>query len=162
MEVYEPNLHQDINGDGLIGVPTPAFDIDVAYSGDPTYQSYFTAAAQRWQQVITGDLPGFNVPGYGFVDDLHITASVGSIDGRGGILGQTRVEYYRMAGGQPITAFMTFDSADLATMAANGTLFSVILHEMGHVLGLGQGIWSYDGLTSGSASPGRTPPLRIS
>ena len=44
---------------------------------------------------------------------------------------------------------MTFDSADLATMAANGTLSYVILHEMGHALGLGQGIWSYDGLTTG-------------
>ena len=149
LEVYEPILQQDINGDGRIGVPPPAFNIDVAYSGDQTYQSYFIAAAQRWQQVITGDLPGFNVPGYGFVDDLHITASVGSIDGRGGILGQTRVEYYRTAGGQPISAFMTFDSADLATMAANGTLSYVILHEMGHALGLGQGIWSYDGLTNG-------------
>jgi Tryptophan-rich Synechocystis species C-terminal domain/Leishmanolysin len=154
LEVYEPTLHQDINGDGLIGLPTPAFNIDVAYSGDQTYRSFFTQAAQRWQQVITGDLPGFNVPGYGFVDDLHITASVGSIDGRGGILGQTRVEYYRTAGGQPISAFMTFDSADLATMAANGTLSYVILHEMGHTLGLGQGIWSYDGLTTGTTFTG--------
>ena len=42
LEVYEPLLHQDINGDGLVGVPTPAFNIDVAYSGDQTYQSYFT------------------------------------------------------------------------------------------------------------------------
>ena len=32
---------------------------------------------------------------------------------------------------------MTFDSADMASMAANGTLEGVILHEMGHVLGLG-------------------------
>ena len=154
LEVYEPLLHQDINGDGRVGAPTPAFNIDVAYSGDQAYQSYFIAAAQRWQQVITGDLTGFNVPGYGFVDDLHITASVGSIDGRGGILGQTRVEYYRTAGGQPISAFMTFNSADLATMAANGTLPYVILHEMGHALGLGQGIWSYDGLISGSSFTG--------
>jgi hypothetical protein len=149
LEVFEPNLHQDINGDGLIGVPTSAFDIDVSYSGDPAYQSYFTAAAQRWEQVIIGDLPGFDVPGYGFVDDLHITASVGGIDGPGGILGQANPEYYRVAGGQPITGFMTFDSADLAGMASNGTLLSVIEHEMGHVLGIGT-MWSYDGLVSGS------------
>ena len=154
LEAYEPVFAQDLNGDGRRGVPAPAFNIDVAYSGDQTYRSYFTQAAQRWQQVITGDLPGLNVPGYGFVDDLHITASVGSIDGRGGILGQTRVEYYRLAGGQPISAFMKFDSADLATMAANGTLFSVVLHEMGHALGLGQGIWSYDRLTNGISFTG--------
>ena len=34
-------------------------------------------------------------------------------------------------------------------MANNGTLFSVILHEMGHVLGIGT-LWSTFGLTSGS------------
>ena len=39
LEVYEPVLHQDINGDGLIGAPTPAFNIDVAYSGDQAYRS---------------------------------------------------------------------------------------------------------------------------
>ena len=62
LETFEPNLHQDINGDGLIGVPTSSFDIDVSYSGDPTYQSYFTAAAQRWEQVITGGLAGLRRP----------------------------------------------------------------------------------------------------
>ena len=149
LETFEPNLHQDINGDGLIGVPASAFDIDVSYSGDPAYQSYFTAAAQRWEQVITGDLPGFDVPGYGFVDDLHITASVSTIDGPGGILGQAGPEYYRVAGGQPITGLMTFDSADFANMASNGTLLSVIEHEMGHILGIGT-MWGYDHLLSGS------------
>ena len=49
---------------------------------------------------------------------------------------------------------MTFDLADLATMAANGTLFSVVLHEMGHALGLGQLTWSYDGLTNGISFTG--------
>ena len=62
LEAYELGLHQDLNNDGLIGVPTPAFNIDVSYSGDSAYQSIFMQAAQRWQQVITGDLPGFNVP----------------------------------------------------------------------------------------------------
>jgi trimeric autotransporter adhesin len=32
---------------------------------------------------------------------------------------------------------MTFDEADMANMEANGTLTPVILHEMGHVLGIG-------------------------
>ena len=35
-------------------------------------------------------------------------------------------------------------------MASNGTLLNVILHEMGHVLGLGT-LWSYKGLSSGSS-----------
>ena len=40
--------------------------------------------------------------------------------------------------------------ADLAAMAANGTLLDVITHEMGHVLGLGT-LWSTFGLRSGSS-----------
>jgi hypothetical protein len=148
-ESYELRYGQDLNADGLIGIPTPAFNIDVSYSGDPAYQSFFTAAAQRWEQVITGDLPGLVVPGYGFVDDLHITATVRAIDGVGGILGQASPEYYRTSGKIPITGVMTFDSADLANMASNGTLYSVILHEMGHVLGIGT-MWDMFGLKSGS------------
>ena len=35
---------------------------------------------------------------------------------------------------------MTFDTADLQAMEANGTLVDVITHEMGHVLGIGT-IW---------------------
>jgi hypothetical protein len=31
---------------------------------------------------------------------------------------------------------MTFDSADTAAMVQQGTLKSVVLHEMGHVLGI--------------------------
>ena len=148
LEAYEPGLHQDLNNDGLIGVPTPAFNIEVRYSGNSAYQPYFTQAAQIWQQIILGDLPGFNVSGYGFVDDLLITASVRTIDGQGGLLGQAGPEWYRTATGQPITAFMTFDFADLANMAGNGTLLPVILHETGHALGIGT-MWAYDGLKSG-------------
>jgi hypothetical protein len=35
---------------------------------------------------------------------------------------------------------MSFDTADLAEMQANGTLLDVITHEMGHVIGIGT-IW---------------------
>jgi serralysin len=42
LEAYEPVFAQDLNGDGRSGVPAPAFNIDVAYSGDQAYRSYFT------------------------------------------------------------------------------------------------------------------------
>ena len=45
---------------------------------------------------------------------------------------------------------MEFDSADLAAMASNGTLLNVILHEMGHVLGLGT-LGCLMGLRSGAS-----------
>jgi hypothetical protein len=122
------------------------FNISVAYSGNSAYQGYFVQAAQKWQQVITTDLPDV-----GSIDDLLIAASVVSIDGVGGILGQAGPDAVRSgAGGLPYHGIMQFDSADMAAMAANGTLLSVITHEMGHVLGLGT-LWSSFGLRSGSS-----------
>jgi hypothetical protein len=50
---------------------------------------------------------------------------------------------------------MRFDTADLGTMEANGTLRDVILHEMGHVLGLGT-LWTTKGLLTGA---GLTDPF---
>ena len=45
---------------------------------------------------------------------------------------------------------MSFDSADLAMMEADGSLVSVIVHEMAHVLGFGA-IWDELGLREGAA-----------
>lgn len=46
---------------------------------------------------------------------------------------------------------MEFDTADLASIQQSGLLFSVILHEMGHVLGIGT-IWQDKGLLSGAGT----------
>jgi hypothetical protein len=46
---------------------------------------------------------------------------------------------------------MQFDSADLAEMERNGSLLDVILHEMGHVLGIGT-IWDTLGLLQGEGT----------
>jgi hypothetical protein len=45
---------------------------------------------------------------------------------------------------------MNFDSADIVRMEAKGTLFEVILHEMGHVLGFSGWFFSMHGLASGN------------
>lgn len=143
----------DLNGDAKIG--NSAFKIEVVYSGDATYQSYFVAAAQRWAQIIVGDLPDV-----GQIDDLKISASVQADDGVGGRLGYARPLLTRSnaSGGLPYTGEMSFDSADMANMVANGSLSGVILHEMGHVLGLGT-LWGSKNLldlTSGFQSGGNT------
>ncbi len=119
-----------------------AFNIDVVYSGDPSYQSYFDQAKAVWEQVITGDLA--NVGG---TDDLRIAASVTNIDGAGGILGQASPDSVRSGSNLPYQGHMQFDSADLATMVQNGTLLKIITHEMGHVLGIGS-LWSTFGLNA--------------
>jgi hypothetical protein len=146
LQSLEPSFGQDLNGDGTIGVTH--FDITINYTGDSAYQSYFTAAARRWEQVITGDLPNVNSSTYGFIDDLLITANVRAIDGPGRILGQAGPDAFRSGSLLPTHGVMTFDSADLASMASNGTLPYVILHEMGHVLGIGT-LWDALGLKSG-------------
>ena len=46
---------------------------------------------------------------------------------------------------------MSFDTADLASMEADGTLVDVITHEMGHVIGIGT-IWEDKGLLVGKGT----------
>jgi NAD/NADP transhydrogenase alpha subunit len=130
----------DLNGDAKIG--NSAFKIEVDYSGDATYKNYFIEAAQRWSQIIVGELP--NV---GAIDDLKISATIAADDGPGGRLGFARPLLTRTNadGGLPYTGEMSFDSADMASMVADNSLAGVILHEMGHVLGLGT-LWSQKGL----------------
>jgi Tryptophan-rich Synechocystis species C-terminal domain/Leishmanolysin len=148
LQSTELTFQQDLNGDGSIGIPADDFDIDFQYSGNAAYRSYFDAAAARWEQVIIGDLPGFVVPGYGFVDDLLISVSIASIDGAGGILGEAAPVWYRNSSLLPIQGNITFDSADVTRMVADGSFASVVLHEMGHVLGIGS-MWQAEGLSNG-------------
>src|ERR1044072_1851119 len=124
------------------------FDIVVHYSGDPKYQSAFTSAAARWSQIIVGDILDFNSPTHGFIDDLLIDASIVSIDGPGGILGRAGPDELRPGSRLPAYGEMEFDSADVAGMFANGTWTNVILHEMGHILGIGT-LWTTLGLKNG-------------
>ncbi len=108
------------------------FDIDINYTGDATYQDVFDRAVARWEQIIIADLP--NV---GNIDDLQISASIIDIDGVNGIVGQASPNLLREGSNLPYSGVMEFDSADIANMFADGTLEAVILHEMGHVLGIG-------------------------
>lgn len=126
--------------------PGAGFQIDIDYSGDPRYLPIFQAAAARWQQVITADLPDVNG-----IDDLLITVNVGDIDGSGGTLGFAGPDSFRSAalGGLPLTGSTTLDSADLASLEVLGILDDTVLHEFGHILGIGT-IWDRKGLRSGS------------
>lgn len=131
--------------------PSGGFQITLQMSGLTTAeQAVFQQAANRWSQVITGDLPDATYHGQ-HVDDLLIDASAPSIDGVGGILGQSGPDAFRSGSLLPIHGVMEFDSADMASMLSSGLLYSVVLHEMGHILGIGT-LWQDFGLLSGAGT----------
>jgi hypothetical protein len=131
--------------------PTGGFQITLQMSGlTASEQATFQQAAARWSQVITGDLPNATYGGL-TVDDLLISATAPTIDGVGGILGQSGPDRFRSGSLLPYHGVMEFDSADMASMESSGLLYSVVLHEMGHILGIGT-LWSDFGLLSGAGT----------
>ena len=99
-------------------------------------QAAFDTAAARWGQIIGADVPAVVIDGE-TIDDVRIDAEGASIDGRGSILGRAGPIDLRPDTFIPATGVMSFDTADLDQMEQDGSLVSVIVHEMGHVLGFG-------------------------
>lgn len=120
----------------------------------PARQAVFDSAAARWSRTIVGDLAsvpmniaagtcGTNSPSLNeTVDDLLIFVTLDSIDGPGMVLGSAGPCYIRTANARlSIIGRMRFDTADVALMEANNIFNAVILHEMGHVIGIGT-LWN--------------------
>jgi len=144
-----------------------AFDVVVVFANDlmsPTQMAAFQDAADRWAEVIAGDLgdvpaesvpEGFSCGGMppfrGAIDDVVISAAGEVIDGPGGTLAAAGPCLFRPAGSNgslaPLPAYgiMRFDIADLDALEDNGGLATTILHEMGHVLGIGT-LWASNDL----------------
>ena len=118
------------------------FSIDIKFIGglSSTQKMAFTAARDRWREVIVGALPPVTLDGE-VISGVQIEAQGVFIDGNNGILGQAGPTVVRNGSDLPAKGLMSFDTADLAQMESNGSLTDVILHEMGHVLGLGT-LWS--------------------
>jgi hypothetical protein len=125
----------------------------------------FESAASRWETLITGDLSNVLIQNQAVscapalnevIDDLLIFMDIVPIDGAGGILGQAGPCYYRSTGHLPITGMMQFDVDDLAALHTSGQLEQVILHEMGHVLGIGS-YWNAFGLLNPSNCSATSP-----
>ena len=138
--------------------PGTGFDIGLRFVSMPTPSQLqtFSNAATRWETVITGDLAAqplnftagsCNSPSAinETVDDVIIVVRLEPIDGVGQVLGSAGPCAVR-AGPSfiPAAGSMRFDTADLANLESGGNFGNVILHEMGHVLGIGT-IWSNKG-----------------
>ncbi|MGH7523083.1 MAG: leishmanolysin-related zinc metalloendopeptidase [Gemmatimonadales bacterium] len=93
------------------------------------------------------------------VNGIILFAEVAPIDGPGSILGSAGPCVLRSGTLLPGVGVMDFDSADMASMIANGTLNGVVLHEMMHTLGFGT-IWG-PGQQNEVASPNGADPRYI-
>ena len=80
---------------------------------------------------------------------------VAPIDGVSGVLGRAGPCLVRSTSRLAVVGLMEFDDADIANLAANGTLLPVILHEMLHVVGIGTA-WR-DGSLPGAPYSGDGP-----
>ena len=121
----------------------------------PEQEQVFEDAAARWERIIIKDLPSYTgtIPStfFGFppavdgtVDDIVIEVALAPIDGPGGILGQAGPRYVRLPEYLTLTGVMFFDVADLGLLDQLGLFEEVIVHEMGHVLGVGT-LWNSGG-----------------
>jgi Leishmanolysin len=122
----------------------------------------FQNAIKRWEKVVVENIPSSPYLPYqmtfpnplcippSVIDDLYLCAEIKAIDGAGTILGYGGPQAIRDDSKLPITGFMVFDAEDVSWMKSNGYWYSLVLHEIGHVLGIGT-MWQSKNL-SGSAT----------
>ena len=115
----------------------------------------FESAVARWERIIIKDVPSFTgtIPSafVGFppvinnetVDDIIIEVVLAPIDGPGRILGQAGPRFFRTSDFLTLTGVMFFDVDDLDFLESLDLFEEVIVHEMGHVLGVGT-LWNLD------------------
>jgi len=128
------------------------YNITLKYLLPPTDRQVevFEAAAARWERIIIKDVPdvagpipsafqGF--PDIDTIDDLVIEVALAPIDGPGGILGQAGPQFVRTEDFLSLTGVMFFDVDDLDFLEEIDLFEEVIVHEMGHVLGIGT-LWN--------------------
>lgn len=147
---------------GSVSPVSATFTIQVNYTGDPTYQPYFAAAASTWQTLLVGYQNGalqavssgssYNqvppLPLGSPLTTVFISANVSPIDGPGLILGSAGPTAIALDFANYILTtdgVMTFDSADAANLVTAGLFGDVVMHEMAHVLGFGT-LWGQNGV----------------
>ena len=159
-----------VTAEGMTGAPltvtatatTSDFDIELVYLTNitPGQQLAFEMAVARWRRVIIGDIgtvdvqtpanscvPAINA----VINDVRIYVRIESIDGQGQVLGSAGPCFIQDESRLTVVGAMRFDSADLQSLENNGRLTDVIIHEMGHVLGVGS-LWQEKSLLTGSGS----------
>jgi len=133
------------------------------------YESWmedFGTAKRRWESILRDDgeaaidlkpywtddrdLLATGLPPV--VDDIYISGFLEPYDGVGGVLGMAAPYLMKTDAtgfARPVAGYMIFDSADESWLRRDGIWTNTIVHEMGHVLGLGT-MWDQNNLHSGS------------
>ena len=120
----------------------------------PEQEAVFEEAAARWERIIIKDVPSFTgtIPsaftGFpaavdGTLDDVVIEVALAPIDGPGRVLGSAGPRFVRTEDFLTLSGVMFFDVADLDFLDELGLFEEVIVHEMGHVLGVGT-LWDVE------------------
>jgi hypothetical protein len=164
----EPASDSSADSGAIAVQPAPVvsnYAIAVRYIGSLTarQKEAVTKGVARWRSAITRDL--VNIPvsapaGSCFaaqpalnetVDDILIFVEFVDIDGVGDVLGQAGPCYVRADNTLPVVGYLKLDAADLEMMEDRGTLDDVVLHEMGHVLGIGT-LWQDKNVLTGAGT----------
>ncbi|NNF14096.1 MAG: hypothetical protein HKN72_12770 [Gemmatimonadetes bacterium] len=160
-----------------VGDPVEGFDLELIFvdNGTASQDQAFLDAAAIWNGVISGDIPDYDLDGTqiaanqcidgqpaltGVIDDVVIYVAIRNIDGPSGVLARAGPCFIRNGSGLAFVGTMEFDDADLDLLELEGNMQSVVLHEMGHVLGVGT-IWSYRGLLQAPSSDRSANPCTV-
>ena len=135
----------------VVPAATP-FQIELVFATPVTaaHEAAFQRAAERWMAILAPtdlrDARMNRTLGCGgdplfqrhveTIDDLMIVVAVVEIDGPFGVLGRAGPCWVRNANSLPFYGRISMDAADLDRLPTRD-LEEVILHEMGHVLGIG-------------------------
>ena len=121
--------------------------IEINFLGQFTQnqRAAFRLAATRWGSILRGTPVTNNGRK---LEGINITATSIAIDGPYKRLAQAGPQELYPDSLLPATGVMEFDTADLERMENDGSLLTIITHEMAHALGFGT-LWEDKGLLQG-------------